>query len=285
MNVSIFETNIVGNDFHSPYHDHKVVANFIRFLKDFKPDILTINGDLIDFYDLSNYAKSPTRFLSMSEIEGLKLNPDYSKYGQGYIVREATQREIDESYDILVGARSAIGDKAQIKYQFGNHEFRFDNYIYRNATAFTEIRRARDRKGSAVLSIEYLLRLKELGVKTIYEGFRETWHKYGGLHIGHFDMVRKHSTWTAKSLVEDKGVCLLQAHTHRMGAFYKTTFDHTLVGYENGCLCSLTPRYIKNPNWQQGFSIVYRKKGKNRFHVHQVPIIDGMFIYEGKEYK
>jgi hypothetical protein len=32
--------------------------------------------------------------------------------------------------------------------------------------------------------------------------------------------------------------------------------EEVFVNYENGCACGLNPAYVKDPNWQNGFSIV-----------------------------
>ena len=279
-----YETSIVIGDLHIPYHEKDIIKSVIKFIRDFKPNRVIVNGDLIDFYDASRFAKVPTRFLSDIEIQELKIEAEAENRGYGYVVRSAFQREINEAYACLKQIREAV-PRAEIIYIYGNHEYRLSSFVVNNSSLFYDTHLPDDPRKQPIISVEYLLRLDKLKIRHKFSGFVESWIKMGALYIGHFDIIRKHSGWTAKALVEDKQVCLIQNHTHRLGSFYKTPFSKPLVGFENGCLCSLNPRYMQNPNWQHGFSIVYHKKGKDRFHVHQIPIIDNIFIYEGKEYK
>jgi len=72
--------------------------------------------------------------------------------------------------------------------------------------------------------------------------------------------------------VDEKGVSLIQAHTHRLGSHFKTWIDREMVGYEGGCLCKLTPEYKLNPNWQQGFCLATIFPD-GIFQVQQIPIV------------
>jgi len=64
----------------------------------------------------------------------------------------------------------------------------------------------------------------------------------------------------------------------------KTLFDRQLIGVEQGCLCSLKPNYLVNPNWQHGFCVFWKKPDKPRFQVMPVVIPDYEFFFGGKSY-
>ena len=87
-------------------------------------------------------------------------------------------------------------------------------------------------------------------------------------------------------LVEEKGVSLLQGHTHRFGAHARTTVDgRILVGIENFSMCSRRQTYVSHPNWQLGFSVVYFLPGAGRFQWFPIVIgADYRFVWRGKEY-
>jgi len=57
------------------------------------------------------------------------------------------------------------------------------------------------------------------------------------------------------------------------------------VGYNGGCVCDLSPEYMKNrPNaWQHGFPIGYFYPN-GYFDIQIVRIIEGRFIFNGKVY-
>ena len=54
---------------------------------------------------------------------------------------------------------------------------------------------------------------------------------------------------------------------------------------ENGCLCRLDPDYMEDPDWQQGFTIAYVDRENQRFHLEQLPIINGRIVHAGEVYE
>ena len=172
--------------------------------------------------------------------------------------------------------RVVAGNKCEIIYIYGNHEFRLQKFL---------MDKAEELWGIEGLTIEEQLDLKHWNIKFVDTGLKENYYKWGALYVGHFNRINKHSGYTAKNLLEDKGVCLVQAHTHRLGSSFKSILGNSiLVGYENGCLCNIHPLWIKDPNWQLGFSVVFQKKHKQRFHLYQIPIVDYQFFWGNREY-
>jgi len=88
---------------------------------------------------------------------------------------------------------------------------------------------------------------------------------------------------TAKGLLDDKGVSLIQGHTHRMGMYYKTIMGRKiLTAVEGGCLCSFDTTYVNNPNWQHGFTLIqYHKKD---YSIYPIKINRGKIIWNNKVY-
>ena len=100
------------------------------------------------------------------------------------------------------------------------------------------------------------------------------------LLVGHFNKASKHSCYTAKQLVDQYKMSVLQGHTHRLGLYYVTGKKNTYIGIEGGCLCDLHPEYIMNPNWQGGFVMA-----RDAWNIEIVYIHEGRSIYRGKVYK
>lgn len=90
------------------------------------------------------------------------------------------------------------------------------------------------------------------------------------------------SGYTAKNLVEEKGMSVIQNHTHRGGVSYKRDYDRLKVGVENFCLCDLNPPYCSIPNWQNGFSIITKDKKSDFFSIEPKIIVKNRIIYRGK---
>ncbi|MGH7711700.1 MAG: hypothetical protein ACREOG_10480, partial [Gemmatimonadaceae bacterium] len=102
------------------------------------------------------------------------------------------------------------------------------------------------------------------------------------IYIGHFSKTAKHGGYAAKALVEDKGVSVIQGHTHRFGAHGRTTVDgRVLLGLENLSMCARQAAYVSHPNWQLGFAVLYldRKSGRVQWY----PIVIGRHGFVWKD--
>ncbi len=95
----------VASDIHVPFQDKNAVAAFINYCSEVNPDIIVINGDLVDMYMLSRFAKGEGR------------NP---------------MSEIEEARDILCQIREAC-KSSHIFYVIGNHEQRLEKTILSKA--------------------------------------------------------------------------------------------------------------------------------------------------------
>lgn len=76
---------IILSDIHYPYHDEKAIQAALDFLKGHEVNTIVLNGDILDFYDVSSFDKDPSRINSLqTEInlaKGLfkrlrKIKPD-----------------------------------------------------------------------------------------------------------------------------------------------------------------------------------------------------------------
>lgn len=180
--------------------------------------------------------------------------------------------EIDEVKYFLLQLRS-VAISSRIFYIFGNHEFRLQSYISRNA---------RELYGLKGLTLCEQLGCKDLDIDVYNNGTKENYYKYGSLLIGHWDRVNKHSGMTAKNLLEDKGMSIIQGHTHRLGSSYKRDYNSQKGGWEGGCLCDLNPKYCNMPNWSLGFLTIHKDKKSDQFKVTTVEIIDNRILYGEK---
>ena len=238
---------IVLNDLHIPFEDERAVNLVIDFIRYFKPDVLILNGDIADFWQISSFVKDPVGKLMFSD-------------------------ELKKVKEYLALFTHLV---KKVVYVSGNHEIRLRKYILVNAKALIHL------EG---LSVEEQLGLKNLGIQYIKPIGKEASYLYGDALIGHFNKVNKHSAYTAKNLLEEKGISLIQAHTHRAGIHLKTTYNKTLVAIENGCLCKLDPEYVANPNWQQSFTAIY-KDSKGHCEPHLIVIDKYKFNFGKKTFK
>lgn len=123
------------SDLHVPFHNMDFIKLFIEFLKDFQPDKIVLNGDIVDFYDLSHFDKNPKRV-------------------------GVLQKELDVVNGILMLMRLAC-PSSEIIYVEGNHEDRLRKFLWKNPS----ISSLRD------LKLERLLRFYDIGNIKLVEDF------------------------------------------------------------------------------------------------------------------
>lgn len=102
---------LIGSDFHIPFQDKDAVDCFIDKAIELQPEAIVINGDLLDFYRLSKFAKGEGR------------NP---------------MEEIIEAQTILKTLRNKCPN-SKIFYPIGNHSARLEKYIYDKAPEIVSI--------------------------------------------------------------------------------------------------------------------------------------------------
>lgn len=234
------EMHLVLSDQHIPFQDPGVESLTLEFIKEHQPDGIHLLGDVLDFYPLSRFDKDPQR---LSQL----------------------QDDLDQGCDYLNEVRKR--SQAPIIWSEGNHEDRLRRYLWRQAPELAGL------KG---MQFEELLRLQE---------FKVRWapamkpYKVGKLLFTHGSVVRKWSGMSAKAHHEKYGMNVIHGHTHRLGAFYHTTYESSYGSWENGCLCGLQPEYCISPDWQNGWSVVWFYG--DYFHVEQVCVIDGQYVFHG----
>ncbi len=247
---------VVANDFQVPFHDEDALALFKRFLRKEKPAWLILNGDFMDFWEISNFDHTP-------------------RTGKEFL------EEIRIGKKILKSFRRIL-PRARITWIEGNHEFRLRKYLIKNASELY---------GLPGLSVPELFDLKKVNIEyvpchPVASKFMDTFIKVGSLYVGHWDTVAKEGGYTAKRLVDDKGVSLLQGHTHRFGAHARTTVDGRIIlGIENFCMCSRTATYVNHPNWQLGFSVIYLEPRSGQFQWYPIMLSNGTVIWKNRRYR
>ena len=240
------EKSIVFGDLHIPFHDDKAVLLMLKFLKLYQPDRIFINGDLLDCWSISKFAKPVDLEVHLAD-------------------------EITEAKDFFRCLRK-IAPKAKIVYIFGNHEFRFEKYLAQEAGMF------RNLEG---MSLQEQLKCDHFENEVINKHLKENYYRYGHLLIGHWNKANKFSGYTVKNLMEEKGMSMIQNHTHRGAQIFKRDYKDIYCGVENFCLCDINPHYLSLPNWQLGFCTI-STDATGFFRVSLRPIIDYNGRYQVK---
>lgn len=78
-------------------------------------------------------------------------------------------------------------------------------------------------------------------------------------------------------VVRSKGKTIITQNTHRLCKYIARKSGRKFVWLETGCLCSLNPEYMINPNWQAGFAELKFKDGK-LYHSKVIEIEKGKIL-------
>ena len=242
---------VVFSDFHAKYHDRKLVSLYKRFIDDFKPDEIVINGDLIN---LAGYATHHGKRKNENPIESV---------GEDF---KAAEEILDE----------LTSRKAKKIFIEGNHELFQDNFFMANPDQFDE-----------TMLIENRLKLKKRGFEPLikYSGKRNKpmFYKSGKLHFIHgwragVNAVRAH-------LTQDYHANFVMGHIHKSDTATSANIQgHSIQGYATGCSSQLDWNYSYTRNSNHGFGVYYVLPNGN-FNFNNVMIIDHSFVFEGSVYK
>lgn len=245
MNINFQGTAAVINDTQNPYQDQRVLREVELFLEEMQPGLLINAGDMCDFYGISSFNKNPSRANRM-------------------------QKDLDSTNRMHTRQRNILPNSRIIEEE-GNHEDRLRRHLWGKDPALASL---------DCLSIDELLGLKDNDIEHV--DYEEGLTINGIFTILHGDLIRAHSGYTAKGMYDKHGGCGMCGHTHRGGNYLRRDRSGVYGWWENFCLCDLNPDWIRNPNWQQGFSLVHFTK--DRFWVEQMQIINRKFMYGGRVY-
>ena len=228
---------LVLSDIHSRFYDRQAVEIAINYGIKRGCNLCIINGDLLDLYQYSRFDK----------------NPNIMQYF--YSEREWVQ-------DFLLLLQKAFG---KVIYKKGNHDIRRELHIQRRLADVPEIRGLESVQdyvffdGSTVDVIEDY-NVIEFGKLNIIHG-----HEYqggGGIHVA-YNRLNKTMDNT------------LSAHSHITQSSMKKSISGQFYGsWTSGCLCSLSPRYNPQNNWNNGFTAVERDE-IGEFEVDNKMIVGG----------
>lgn len=236
-------TKMIISDLHIPFEDNKAVKVTLDIHQHVRPETVIINGDMLDFKELSHFIRN-------------KLD----------------DRPINESINTATDIIKKLQRYSKVIFHIGNHELRLQKYLWANAPEIAELVKF-DKLINDELDTEIEF-VEMIGKDSMSKYFDDR------LLVGHFNRVSRYSAYTAKMLVEDYKISVVQGHTHRLGTYYTTGANDTFIGKEGGCLCDIHPEYVHSPNWQQGFLMAYTP-----MNIETVNIYDGCALYRGKTYK
>ncbi len=253
---------LVASDFHAQYTDKFSMRVLLDTAKRMQPDVIMLNGDVLDLYGLSRFSKDPTA------ISGVQQEINYVVNGIFKPLREACPN-------------------SQIDFGEGNHEWRLVNYLMTDAPGLA---------GLDCLEFGNLFKLDQFEINLVArKAFRKQVIKsrsqFRNFAIyGKNALIVTHGSATgsnpAKAELERWGMAGVSGHLHKFSSY---TGGSGLTGPKTwqvlGCMArtSLAGQYMESPAaWVNGFGYV-EIHGKTA-QITPVSIQDGFCSVAGQRY-
>ncbi len=227
-------------DIHLPYHDIEALTAAIEYGKKQKPDVIVLNGDVLDCYGISRF--------------------------QSEMNRPTLAEELQAGRDFLTLLRAEF-PTTEIIFKIGNHEERLRHYILMQAK---ELHDLPDLRLSVLLNFEGL-GITEVGREIIKAGKLNIMH---GHEMGEsvFSPVNPARGYFLKAKCS-----AIVGHYHQVSYHSESNLNGDEVGvWSVGCLCSLQPEYrpYAYTKWRHGFAVIDVDKDGG-FEVFNHQIING----------
>jgi predicted phosphodiesterase len=210
---------LILNDIHLPYHDLSALTAAIDFGKKEKPDFIFLNGDVLDFHQLSYFQKDPRKKRFAEEL--IMFGDFISKLKKIF--------------------------KCKIYYKFGNHEERYDSFLFQKAGELVDVEE---------FSLEQIIK-KRADVEIIRDKRLVVMNGLPFIH-GH-----EFGRGVFSPVNAARGLFLQAKHTCVKGDCHTTSehsdpdiFRKLMTTWSVGCLCGLTPRWLPLNRWNHGFAIL-----------------------------
>ena len=212
----------VFGDVHIPFHDNIALEAMFNKFEEENVDSILINGDLLDFYQLSFHEKDPRQVHFKDEIEAGK--------------------------EFLAYIRNRFAG-IPIYYITGNHENRFERYLRIKAAELLDMDEFR---------LDVILHVGEYRIEVI--PFRSK-VVFGDYTIEHGDKIPgAGGVVPARTLLMRLKSNSIVNHFHKSSESSQRVFGigepTTIKAYSLGCLCDLNPEYMEINEWNHGFAIM-----------------------------
>lgn len=235
---------LILSDVHIPYHDHGALAVAMEFAKDYRPDVIVLNGDILDGHNVSSHPREK----------------------HGVITFEDELAECRQFLRVLRHQHP----KAVIYYTMGNHEDRLQRFLTNQAADLSSL---------PELSLDVLLDMAALSIQFVDARQKV---KVGPVEVFHGTIIRKDGGNSARATMMKRGGSVLMGHTHRLAVVRHTNKHGVAVAVENGHLSDADPTWTQDPDWQHGFTTI--EAACDQAQVRQHLIVGGVLVVDGLRY-
>lgn len=241
---------LVVSDIHVPFNDLQATKTFFSFAKDFKPDELILNGDILDLKACSGHGDVDATDLLWQEILAGNI--------------------------FLDEVRKAVGPKCKIHFNEGNHCTRLTRFVRRQAPSL-----------QGITSVPELLKLRARKISWLPYSGDNMYFITKKLGVTH---GFAHGTNYTRATLRKLGVSCIVGHAHRPEYSTEPVVDHNgqhIRGcWGSGCLVPVQHvDYLTAPSgWSQGWTVVYSDERTGDFSVYPINLANGHVFWNGKVY-
>lgn len=212
---------LILSDIHIPYHDDNSLEIALQHAENEKIDHILLNGDICDFFAVSRWMKNP-------EERNLAKELQMTRQFLGHL-----KQRFPES---------------RIIYKIGNHEERWQNYLYTKAP---EVVGVNDFEMRSLLEFNKF-GIEEVTSKQMIKAGRHLTIIHGHEKFGGSGVVNP-----ARGLYNTMKVCSIMGHHHQSSSHAEKSADDKFIAcWSIGCLCELHPEYAPINKWNHGFAIL-----------------------------
>jgi len=229
---------LILSDIHIPQHEPEPLQAALDYGAKRKPDVIILNGDIVDQIATSEYATDPRE----RDFHG----------------------EISAANQLFRVLRKRFA-KARIIYKWGNHEERYARYMWRRCPEFL---------GVPSFDFAGVFHLAEHKIELIEDRRRIELNELDVYH-GHELAGRFGSPVSpALTLLRKCKNHALAGHNHQTSqASGKSSRGKVTSTFSTGCLCDLSPSFCPVNEWNHGFA--FCELGATGFHLDNLRIIGG----------
>ncbi len=211
---------LVINDIHLPYHNIQAITACFDFAKKEKPDAIFINGDLLDFHQLSYFEKDPAKKSFPTEL---------SIFKQFF---ETLQKVF----------------KCKIYFKFGNHEERYQKFLFQ---------KAKELVGIEEFELTNIIKARAEGIEIIADKRIVVMNKLPFVHGHEFGRQMFSPVNAARGLFLQAKHSCVKGDCHNTSQHPEPNlFGEITMTWSVGCLCGLNPQWLPINKWNHGFGII-----------------------------
>jgi predicted phosphodiesterase len=232
---------LVVSDLHIPYHDGTAMQAAFEYAKSQGIEDVYVNGDLVDFYQLSRFDRDPN-------VVGI-------------------QEELRILGEFLSWLRENFSGR--LWWKLGNHEDRFDRYM---------IAKAPELYGLPALSVAGLVGADDYGIEMVGSRTLTRMGKLNVVHGHEFGESIFSPVNPARGLFLRAKCSTIAGHHHATSEHHENNLNGDgMACWSVGCLCDLRPSYrpFAFTRWNHGFAII-ELDADGAFVVRNHRIIDGV---------